>query len=472
MAVRPLAGDWRNGTQALWLRLTSFYIIALPFFGFSFFNIAGRGLARPDWLIGLLLLALFVLESLRGRIKVGNSPVNLFMLLYLASGVMSGVMVLGAASLAPFIDFFTKVMQLFLVTPTFFVLSSLSGGEKTVQRLLKTWVMTGFVIALHTIYQVVAQIFDLPFASFTLTNPSISVTQGRQSARTIFGYTQPTSIFQEPSYLAAFLGPCLILLIVFVLEQRSHELLFKRTWQNWLALLAMAVAVFLSNSQAVLVGLVMTLLFLFGRGLVRRTRILKLLLSTIVVALLVNQLLQLIGIDFLKASFYRYQYLLLNILDRSTTQVTSFADRYQGIEIGVEIWRQYPLLGIGLGNLAYYNPLERVGTNNAWVQLLVEQGIIGFVALLAVFGTLAWQLTWLLRRTAQQTFWRAALIAMLCILVLTMIDGLFTFNWVDPLRIFVLAMAHLVYLQAADHRWHHQPPTRITAQPVAAGKGV
>lgn len=472
MAVRPLAREWGNSTQTLWLRLASFYIIALPFFGFSFFNIAGRGLARPDWLVGLLLLALFGLVALRGQVKISSSPVNLFMVLYLASGVISGVMVLGATGLAPFIDFFTKVMQLFLVTPTFFALSTLPGGADTVKRLLKTWVMTGFVIALHTNYQVVAQVFDLPFASFTLTNPSISVTQGRQSARTIFGYTQPTSIFQEPSYLAAFLGPCLILLIVFVLEQHAHELLFKRAWQNWLALLAMAVAVFLSNSQAILVGLVLTLLFLFSRGLVRRTRILKLLLSTIVVAVLVDQLLQLIGIDFLKASFYRYQYLLLNILDRSTAQVTSFADRYQGTQIGLAIWRQYPILGVGLGNMGYYNPLERTGANNAWVQLLVEQGIVGFVALLAVFGTLAWQLSWRLRQTGQRTFWRAALIALLCILVLTVVDGLFTFNWVDPLRVFVLAMAHLVYVQAAGQQVDNRPALSLAPRQLLEGKAT
>lgn len=470
MTGRLMTGSRLNGTQALLIRLATFYIISLPFFGFSFFNVAGRGLARPDWLVGLLLLALFTLVALRGQVKLSSSPVTLFMLLYLVSGVISGTMVLGATTLAPFIDFFTKVMQLFLVTPTFFALSSLPGGAGTVKRLLKTWVMSGLVIALHTSYQIVAQIFDLPFASFTLTNPSISVTQGRQSARTIFGYTQPTSIFQEPSYLAAFLGPCLILLIVFVLERRAHELLFKRTWQNWLALLALVVAVFLSNSQAILVGLVMTLLFLFGWGLVKRTRILILLVSIITVTLIVNQVLQIIGIDFLKATFYRYQYLLINIVDRSTTQVTSFADRYQGIQIGLTIWRQYPILGIGLGNVGYYNPLERVGTNNAWVQLLVEQGLVGLATLLGVFGLLVWQLTWLLRQAGQQTFWRAAIIAMLGILVLTMIDGLFTFNWVDPLRVFVLAMAHLVYLQAASQPSYSRPPMSLEDRLLREGK--
>ena len=122
--------------------------------------------------------------------------------------------------------------------------------------------------------------------------------------------------------------------------------------------------------------------------------------------------------------------------------------------------------------MGYYNPLERTGTNNAWVQLLVEQGIFGFAALLAVFGTLAWQLSWLLRQTGQRTFWRAALVAMLCILVLTVVDGLFTFNWVDPLRVFVLAMAHLVYVQAAGQQVDNRSALSFEPRQLLKGKTV
>ena len=110
--------------------------------------------------------------------------------------------------------------------------------------------------------------------------------------------------------------------------------------------------------------------------------------------------------------------------------------------------------------MAYYNPLNRSATNNAWAQLLVEQGIVGLIALLLVFGMLFWQISRLLALQRQKTFWRTALIAMLCILFLTLFDGLFTFNWTDPLRVFVLAMANLVYIQANAHTQRQ----RLTSQ--------
>jgi hypothetical protein len=351
-------------------KLAGLYILSLPLFGFSLLNVAGRGLARPDWIIGLLLTAAFALESLGGRIKIANSPANLFMALYVASGLCSAVMVLGATNTGQFIDFFTKAMQLVLVTPTFFVLSSLPVGEADVKRLLKIWVLLGVFLALHAIYQLAAQVFDLPFATFTLTNPSIS--SGTQSTRTLFGYTQPTSIFQEPSYLGAFLGPCLILVAVFVLEGRSTDLLFPRRWLNWLCLLALAAAVLLSNSQAILVSLVVTLLFMLLRGLINRLRLLYFMALAVGAVLLLVPILRAIGVDFLTAFVYRFQFLILNILQPDgSAQVTSYAERSNSLRLGLAIWQQHPLLGVGLGNMGHYNHWGRATTNNAWMQLLV-----------------------------------------------------------------------------------------------------
>lgn len=447
-------------------KLAGLYILVLPLFGFSLLNVAGRGLARPDWIIGLLLTAAFALESLGARIKIASSPANLFMALYFASGLCSAVMVMGATNTGQFIDFFTKSMQLVLVTPTFFVLSSLPVGEADIKRLLKIWVRLGVALALHAIYQLAAQVFDLPFATFTMTNPSIS--SGIQSTRTLFGYTQPTSIFQEPSYLGAFLGPCLLLAAVFVLEQRAHDLLFQRRWLNWLCVLTLAVAVLLSNSQAILVSLVITLLFMLVRGLINRLRLFYFMALAVGAVLLLVPILRAIGVDFLTAFIHRFQFLLLNILQPDgSAQVTSYAERSGSLRLGLEIWQQYPLLGVGLGNMGHYNPWEQATTNNAWMQLLVEQGVVGFVPFLLLFGMLLWQSSWLLRLHPPGSFWRTILIAMICVLVLTIFSALFTFNWTDPVRVFTLGLANLVCIQANVHavarRWTVGPRLRLSA---------
>lgn len=462
-----MSSGYRTATAPAYLnKLAGLYILSLPLFGFSLLNVAGRGLARPDWLLGLLLTVAFALQSLGGRIKIANSPVNLFMALYVASGLFSAVMVLGATNTGQFIDFFTKAMQLVLVTPTFFVLSSLPVGEAEVKRLLKIWVLLGVFLALHAIYQLAAQVFDLPFATFTLTNPSIS--SGTQSTRTLFGYTQPTSIFQEPSYLGAFLGPCLILVAVFVLEGRSTDLLFPRRWLNWLCLLALAAAVLLSNSQAILVSLVVTLLFMLVRGLINRLRLLYFMALAVGAVLLLVPILRAIGVDFLTAFVYRFQFLILNILQPDgSAQVTSYAERSNSLRLGLAIWQQHPLLGVGLGNMGHYNQWGRATTNNAWMQLLVEQGVVGFVPFLLLFAVLLWQSSWLLRLHPPGSFWRTVLIAMICVLVLTIFSALFTFNWIDPVRVFTLGLANLVCIQANAYaivrRWPVGPRLRMSA---------
>lgn len=469
MRSLPLSlGDGAPTAPTYLNKLAGLYILALPFFGFSLLNVAGRGLARPDWIFGLLLTVAFALESLGARVKIASSPANLFMALYFASGLFSAIMVMGATNTAQFIDFFTKAMQLVLVTPTFFVLSSLPVGEAEVKRLLKIWVRLGVVLALHAIYQLVAQVFDLPFATFTLTNPSISMTGGVQSTRTLFGYTQPTSIFQEPSYLGAFLGPCLLLLAVFVLEGRSPDLLFPRRWLNWLCLLALAAAVLLSNSQAILVSLGITLLFILVRGLINRLRLLYFMALAVGAVLLLVPILRAIGVDFLTAFVYRFQFLILNILQPDgSAQITSYAERSSSLRLGLAIWQQHPLFGVGLGNMGHYNQLGRATTNNAWVQLLVEQGVIGFVPFLLLFGVLLWQSSWLLRLHPPGSFWRTILIAMICVLVLTIFSALFTFNWIDPVRVFTLGLANLVCIQAnahaIAHRWPVGPRLRLLA---------
>ena len=472
MSSSPLSsGDGAPIAPTYLNKLAGLYILALPLFGFSLLNVAGRGLARPDWILGLLLTAAFALESLGARVKIVYSPANLFMALYFASGLFSAVMVMGATNTGQFIDFFTKAMQLVLVTPTFFVLSSLPVGEVEVKRLLKIWVLLGVVLALHAIYQLVAQVFDLPFATFTLTNPSIAVTGGVQSTRRLFGYTQPTSIFQEPSYLGAFLGPCLILAAVFLLEQRSTDLFFPQRWLNWLCVLALALAVLLSNSQAILVSLVVTLLFMLVRGLINRLCLLYFSALAVGAVLLLVPLLRAIGVDFLTAFVYRFQFLILNILQPyGSAQVTSYAERSGSLQLGLEIWQQYPLLGVGLGNMGHYNRWERATTNNAWMQLLVEQGIIGFVPFFLLFAVLWWQSGWLLRRHPPGSFWRTALIAMICVLALVSISGLFTFNWTDPVRVFVLGLANLIYVQAnVQASVHRQDASARFA--LSAGRG-
>lgn len=446
-----------------------FYILTFPFFGFSLLNIGGRALLRPDWLVGGLLLIWFSLESLQRRARVPFNLTSILIGLYIASGILSGINVLGASSSAQFIDFTTKALQLLLVTPVFFVITSLPARMSVVRTCLRFWVFSGFVVSIHAIYQLFAQVFNLPFATFALTNPTIS--RGIQSARTLFGYTQPTSVFQEPSYMGAFLGPCLLLTTVFVLEQQSETFFFRRRYLNWWMLTTIALAVMLSNSQAILASIIITLLWVGGGGLLRRKQVVKLIVLVIGILFLVGIVLRTMGIDYLTAFAYRAQYLLLNIMDPyGSSEVTSFANRWERINAGVDVWRTHPLLGVGLGNMGYYTNVHD-WSNSPWVQLLVEQGALGLFLLALVFTALFFHLFWCLHRLSTDSYWRSLLIAVLSLVVLTAVDGLFTLNWTHPQRIFTLAFANWIALQAQSvivYQWHQQAQLLISSPRVSA----
>lgn len=438
--------DFNRKSLSIWDRLLFLYILTLPFFGFSLLNVGERGIARLDWLVGLALIALFGLESLAGRLRVMYTSANLWMFFYVCSGLISAMNVLGSTQTMQFIDYATKGIQLLIVTPLFFVISSLPLGEAKVRRLLRIWVLLAFAVALHSIYQLVGQIFELPFTRFALTNPTIA--QGGQSARMLFGYIQPTSVFREPSYMGAFLGPCFVISTVLLLSSSATHFFFRQNWLNWVLVITLTLAILLSNSQAILAGLLVILFLLFVSGVIRRRRLVRLLLWASGGILLISLILRWLGIDFLTAFSFRFTYLILNILDpQNTAQVTSFADRSEGIQVGLDIWRTHPLFGVGLGNMPYHTDIRAVA-NNAWVQLLVEQGVLGVATLGLVFLSLLYELAQCRQRLRAHSFWYPLTSAMLFVVLLTLIDGLFTFNWTDPLRIFVLAVANLVVVQA------------------------
>jgi len=429
----------------LLLRLMYLYILSLPFFGFSLYNAGGRGLGRIDWLIGGLMLLVFLLASLGGHLKIIDSPAAALIAFYLCTGMLSAINIIGTAQTARFVDFATKALQLFIVTPLFFVISSLPVNEQEVQRLVRLWCFLGLAIALHTIYQLFAQLFNLPFVTLALNNPTV----GELSTRVIFGYTQPASVFREPSFMAAFLAPPFILTGNFVLLKKANVLFFRRNWLNWMMVLLIGSAIILSGSQASLAAVLSTLLFMLIRGSVSRRRIVQLGLLAGLLLLLIALILDAAGGDFFTAFTYRLQYLLLNIRDPgNTAQVTSVADRLQGTMVGIEVWKRHPVFGIGLGNLQYFSGRQST-TNNPWVQLLVEQGLLGFISLLLVFLILIARLNQLARILPQHSFWQPLCVAMTAVLVLTMISGLFTFVWTHPYRILTLALANLILIQAS-----------------------
>ena len=424
--------------------LLRLYLISIPFFGFSLLNIDGRGLGRIDWLIGGLMVLVFGLAALGGRLPIISNPPAVLIAVYVCSGILSGINILGTTESAHVIDFATKGLQLLIVTPIFFIVSSLALNRVQMRSVLRLWGMIALIIATHAIYQVLAQVFDLPFAEFALNNPTI----GRVNTRIIFGFAQPVSIFREPGFMVAFLAPAFVLVGSYVLSGHAHLVFFRRNWRNWLMVATIGIAIVISGALAGLVTVIGTFIYMLLRGTVRRRQIVRLLLVTIFGLLTVALILNAIGIEFLSALMLRIQFLFINIFDpNETAEITSAADRFRGLEVGFDAWRQRPLLGIGLGNLEHVSAI-RATVNNPWVQVLVEQGTIGFFSLLSACILLVVQLERLARTLPADDFWQPACVAMAAVMVVTMLGALFAYVWTHPYRVFTLAIANLVVVQA------------------------
>lgn len=254
--------------------------------------------------------------------------------------------------------------------------------------------------------------------------------------------------------MGAFLGPCLVMLAVFVMDKRPardrhvNVTLFKQRWQTWSIFVVVALGVLLSNSQAILAGVVATLLWAAARGLVRRLRIIQLIGVVIGATLAAGTILRAYGIDFIAVFSYRFEFLIKNIIDpENTGQITSYANRSERMLAGLDIWYTHPLLGVGLGNTGYHTTVHE-WTNSPWIQLLAEQGLLGALMLVLVFATSFYALSRAWRRLPRHSDWHPVVTAMLFLIVLTAADGFFTLNWTHPQRVFTLALASWVAFHA------------------------
>jgi O-antigen ligase len=139
--------------------------------------------------------------------------------------------------------------------------------------------------------------------------------------------------------------------------------------------LLVLLAILLTGSRAGFLGLLMGLLFfvLFKRGKIWVIAFSGLLIGYFIVT-----------------SFPEY----FSLLNRGEDLTSSFGTRYEIWKEGVQIFLSNPLLGIGIGNHHYYivnhsisgyylidDNIVYYGTENGYLQFLIECGLLGFIFL-------------------------------------------------------------------------------------------
>lgn len=241
----------------------------------------------------------------------------------------------------------------------------------------------------------------LPFSFIHTTNPTLAeVTAGG----TFGNYIRPSSIFVEPGHFGMYLLTPIIILSVLLLYNRSNVFSFRSKMINWIIFMVLVIGFILAFSLAnYAVILAISFIFIIQtkfRGLLKLFRygIPLLILVPLTVAGLVY-----IGIDFFSALER-----ISNLWNFLTGQIdltavdSSFRARSARALVALQVWKDHPLIGVGLNNLQFHTasyeapswyPISQkvfVSSHNIWTQSLATMGIIGFMALVLVWGGSLW----------------------------------------------------------------------------------
>jgi len=367
-------------------------ILSLPFDIWAVATVAGRGI-KPVWAMGAVLVVAFTINLLVGRGKLKVSMTGRWILVFNAIALLSLVNLINTSP-SHLVDFGTEWVQLVLLTLLFLAITSLDLSEGQFRRVLQVWVGLAFVLSLYAIYQVFARPLDWPFGYLPLMNPSMA--REGMADQTIGPFVRPSSVFAEPSFFGSYLLSPLFLSGVFWLyRDRVGGFLYRNRALNWLVFGTIAVAFLFAFSMGAYAALGGALLI----ALLNRRLAFKLVrYGVFAVALLAAlgwTMKPVIGGNFAQIVWVRTQAHLASLDNptggsgiRSPYAKTSIRARFQRAEAALSVWADQPLTGVGLNVFGHYYP-EGVAprVHGAFLQALVEMGMVGLFSLIAVFAT-------------------------------------------------------------------------------------
>jgi O-antigen ligase len=231
---------------------------------------------------------------------------------------------------------------------------------------------------LFGLYQFAGDLLGLP-TSLTGLRP--------QYTKAVFGFPRIHSTALEPLYFANFLLIPLIILIYKTLTNNINKL-------ELLLLPLVGITFFLTMSRGAFIALIVGLFWLLmaGRRRIGRRGILN--STAMILGMLLAGSLGLFLAGWLStgdpSSAPRRFYRMVSV---DLTRTVSFSEREAMRARGIEIWKENPLLGVGLSGIGPYlhnypSPYtldHQVILNNQAIELLAETGIIGAALYYAFF---------------------------------------------------------------------------------------
>jgi O-antigen ligase len=267
---------------------------------------------------------------------------------------------------------------------------------KTWKSIMKFWVVLALILNIFAIYQIIARATDLPLAWIEFNNVSFArgSTEGpadeiRQLSLHYGNFYRATSIFSEPSALGAFNSYILAFLLVPFVFNLKHYIKSKTLIVT--TMIFTALGTFFTFSLTAILGAFSIMGgFLIMRKIQHLTRFLVILVSFFVIIILADSLFaENMGISVVELFTKRIEG-ILNISRGDDKMVVgeSFNVRRLSAKKALEVWKAYPILGIGAG-LSYKNKINDLEFSDFTVfSILAEYGIVGLIAFLVFFTSL------------------------------------------------------------------------------------
>ncbi|MFP4527587.1 MAG: O-antigen ligase family protein [Candidatus Kapaibacterium sp.] len=269
--------------------------------------------------------------------------------------------------------------------------------EKTWTRMIRLWLITALLLNIFGVYQVFARAYDLPFAWLDIVNASLShrgevSDTYRQLSISFKDFYRATSIYSEPSALAAF-NVYIIALLVVPLIQKSKPF-FESKLLLWIMIAFAVLAEFLALSMTGFIGLfgvLMVMLLIEKRFRLRQLLIFFAILASLLLAADIIAVRQ-FNVSVIDLFYSRISGIINTLMGDSQSQISgeSLSGRLESLGIAYRMWIAYPVFGVGMGLTQYYNDAGRVFLENAAAVVLAELGTVGFMFFVAIFVILAY----------------------------------------------------------------------------------
>jgi O-antigen ligase len=373
----------RRGYNGLGFILTAIFF--LPFTYVLVLNF-GFPLKVYEVVISLFLIVIIARGLVSGKITFKFHkyyyPIFLFAFVVLITGLPNLVFILdkfdhfpewAVGRDRPYVSFFLEFIYLILFNIFFSILvANRIVDEENFYKVLRVICISSIVVSIYGLYEGVGAKFNIPI--HRLPSPD--------DRRAIMGFyggmPRISSTFREPSYFAGYLVSLIPITLSQLLIDKNYRQI--STFLLFASLFFQSICFLLTFSTGGWLSLVVGMLFF----LLLYFRMKKAFVAFVLIPFLI------ILFIFISQPIFKSEIFRLLIYNKLFSQemgpeAYSRIDRTRNFVNGLRLFSRYPVFGVGLSNygLLVANLLsEEVGarqiTNNIYIKMLAETGIIGF----------------------------------------------------------------------------------------------